>query len=180
MLSPRALVRGIPARAKFAAENSITSLQLLVTKYKSYDVNSAYLFLTIHVSLYMWTFNVCLEWGLLNQFPSFPYFPNFSSLSKHTLTVNYCVYVWQASCGDTCQIWMWFEEYKMHLCKIEHFSHGEINERGFSNPTRGVRQLHVHVALRILNAVIHLKISLSYSWAPFLLTWFNFNLSMNK
>ena len=32
-------------------------------------------------------------WGLLNQFPPFRYFPNFSSLSKHTLTVKYRVYI---------------------------------------------------------------------------------------
>ena len=53
-------------------------------------------------------------WGLLSQFPSLRYFPNLSSLSKHTLPVKYRVYIWQVSpqlsCGDTCQIWMWFEE----------------------------------------------------------------------
>ena len=77
-------------------------------------------------------------WGLLSQFPLFRYFPNFSSLSKNTLTVTYSVYIWQVlpqlSCGDTCQILMWFEESNMYFCKIENFAYGEINEQSFSNP----------------------------------------------
>ena len=77
-------------------------------------------------------------WGLLSQFFPFRYFLNFSSLSKHTLAVKYRVYIWQVSpqlsCGDTCQIWMWFEESNMYFCKIEYFAYGEINERSFSNP----------------------------------------------
>ena len=77
-------------------------------------------------------------WGLLSQFLTFRYFPNFSSLSKHTLAVKYRVWIWQVSpqlsCGDTCQIWMWFEESNMYFCKIENFAYGEINERSFSNP----------------------------------------------
>ena len=44
-------------------------------------------------------------------------------------------YIWQVSpqlsCGDTCQIWMWFRECN----KIEKSTHREINERGFSTPT---------------------------------------------
>ena len=79
-----------------------------------------------------------LVWGLLSQFPPFRYFPNFSSLSKHTLTVTYRVYIWQVSpqlsCGDTCQILMWFDESNMYFCKIENFAYGEIDERSFSNP----------------------------------------------
>ena len=35
-------------------------------------------------------------------------FPNFSALSKHKLTIDYQVYIWQMSpqlgCGCTCQI----------------------------------------------------------------------------
>ena len=77
-------------------------------------------------------------WGLLSQFPPFRYFPNCSSLSKHTLAVKCRVYIWQVSpqlsCGDTCQIWMWFEESNMYSCKIDNFAYGEINERSFSNP----------------------------------------------
>ena len=38
------------------------------------------------------------------------------------------------ACGDTCQIWMWFEESNMYFCEIENFAYGEINERSFSNP----------------------------------------------
>ena len=79
-----------------------------------------------------------LGWGLLSQFPPFRYFPKFSSLSKHTLTVEYRVYIRQVSpqlsCGDTCQIWMSFKESNMYFCKIENFAYGEINERSFCNP----------------------------------------------
>ena len=79
-------------------------------------------------------------WGLLSQFPPFHYFPKFSSLPKHTLTVKYRIYIWQVSpqlsCGDTCQIWMWFKESNMYFCEIENFAYRsrEINKRSFSNP----------------------------------------------
>ena len=77
-------------------------------------------------------------WGLLSRFPPFRYFPNFSALSKHTLDIEYHVYIWQVSpqlsCGDTCQIWKWFKESNRYFWKIEHFAYGEINERSFSNP----------------------------------------------
>ena len=36
-------------------------------------------------------------WGLLSQFPPFHYFPKFSALSKHTLAIEYHVYIWQVS-----------------------------------------------------------------------------------
>ena len=77
-------------------------------------------------------------WGLLRQFPPFRYFANFSALSKQTLAIEYPVYIWQVSpqlsCGDTCQMWTWFEESNMYFCHIENFAYGEINERSFSNP----------------------------------------------
>ena len=54
------------------------------------------------------------------------------------LAIEYYVYIWQVSpqlsCGDTCQIWMWFEESKLHFCHMENFAYGEINEQSFSNP----------------------------------------------
>ena len=40
----------------------------------------------------------------------------------------------QPSCGDICQIWMWFKESNRYFCKIQNFACGEINERNFSNP----------------------------------------------
>ena len=77
-------------------------------------------------------------WGLLSQFPPFRYFPNFSALSKQTLAFEYHVYIWQVSpqlsCGDICQILMWFEKSYMYFCHIENFAYGENNERSFSNP----------------------------------------------
>ena len=77
-------------------------------------------------------------WGLLSQFPPFRHFPIFSSLSKHTLDIEYHVCIWQVSpqlsCGDTCQIWKWFKESNRHFCQVENLAYGEINERSFSNP----------------------------------------------
>ena len=34
-------------------------------------------------------------WGLLNQFSLFRYFQNISAFSKHTLAIEYHVYIWQ-------------------------------------------------------------------------------------
>ena len=54
------------------------------------------------------------------------------------LAIEYHIYIWHASpqlsCGDICQIWMWFEESNMYFCHIENFAYGEINERSLSNP----------------------------------------------
>ena len=81
-------------------------------------------------------------WGLLGRFSPFRYFPHFSLLSKQTLALEYHVYIWQVSpqlsCGDTCQIWMWFRESNRYFCKIENFAYGEISERSFSTPTPGL------------------------------------------
>ena len=75
---------------------------------------------------------------MLSQFPASRCFPNLTSLWKHTLAIEYHVYIWQVSpqpsCGDTCQIWMWFKESKKYFCKIKNVAYGEINEHNFSNP----------------------------------------------
>ena len=77
-------------------------------------------------------------WGLLSQFSPFRYCPHFPILSKQALAIEHCVYIWQVSpqlsCGDTCQIWMWFRESNRYFCRIEKFAYGEISERSFSNP----------------------------------------------
>ena len=77
-------------------------------------------------------------WGLISQFSPFRYFPHFPLFSKQTVAIEYHVYIWQVSsqlsCGDTCQIWMWFRESNWYFCKIENFAYGEISERSFSNP----------------------------------------------
>ena len=76
--------------------------------------------------------------GLISQFPPFRYFPNFSASPKCKLPIDYHIYFWQVSpqlsCGDTCQIWMWYRESNWYFCKIEKFAYGEIDERSFSNP----------------------------------------------
>ena len=54
-----------------------------------------------------------LGWGLLNTYPLFRYFLNFSPSSKCWLPVEYHVHIWQVSpqlsCSDTHQIWKWFK-----------------------------------------------------------------------
>ena len=73
-----------------------------------------------------------LGWGLLSRFAPFRYFPNFSTSPKYMSAIEYHVHIWhvlpQLSCGDTCQIWMWFKECNIYLCKI---AYGEINEWSF-------------------------------------------------
>ena len=77
-------------------------------------------------------------WELLSQFPPFRYFPKFSASWIHALSIECHVYIWhvspQLSCGDTCQIWMWLEEFSRYFRKIENYTYGEINERSLSNP----------------------------------------------
>ena len=55
--------------------------------------------------------------------------------------MEFHVHIWQMlpqlRCGDTCEIWMWFEESNMYFCKIKNFPNGEINKLIFSNPIPG-------------------------------------------
>ena len=48
----------------------------------------------------------------------------------------------QLSCGDTCQIRMWFKECNRYFCEIKNFAYGEIDERSFSNPHPWKQLLH--------------------------------------
>ena len=77
-------------------------------------------------------------WGLLYQFPPFHYFQKFSALFKHIWVIEYHIYIWQVSpqlsCGDTCQIWMWFNKSNSSYGKIKHFAYRVINERSLTNP----------------------------------------------
>ena len=54
------------------------------------------------------------------------------------LDIEYHVYIWQVSpqlsCGDSCQIWMWFKGSNSYIYKVENFAYREINKRSFSNP----------------------------------------------
>ena len=107
---------------------------------------------------------LCQGWGLLSQFLPFRYFPNFSALSKQTLAIEYHVYIWQVSpqlsCGDTCQIWMWFEKSNMYFCHIENFAYGEINERSFSNPHPGHHQHWYWIRRSLFSMVMEMY----YEW----------------
>ena len=48
------------------------------------------------------------------------------------------VHIWQMSpqlsCGDICQIWMWFKNSNMCFCKIENVPNGKYNKWTLSNP----------------------------------------------
>ena len=107
-----------------------------------------------------------LGWGLLSRFPSFRYFPNYSAWSKHTLDIEYHVYIWQVSpqlsCDDTCQIWKWFKESNRYFWKIENFAYGEINERNFSNPhpRAGVKYVFVFANTNTNKAYLYLYLYL--------------------
>ena len=72
----------------------------------------------------------------ISPVPLFSYF--FHYCQNALLAIEYLVYIWQMSpqlsCGDSCQIWMWFKEFNTEICKIENFAYGEINEQDFSNP----------------------------------------------
>ena len=54
------------------------------------------------------------------------------------LAIEYHVHIWQVSpqlsCGDACQILMWYKEPNRYFGRIENLAYGEINERSFSNP----------------------------------------------
>ena len=83
--------------------------------------------------LIQWTGSTEVQgWGLLSQLSPFRYLPHFPLLSKQTLAIEHHVYIWQVSpqlsCGDTCQIWMWFRESNRYFCKIKNFAYGEISE----------------------------------------------------
>ena len=103
-----------------------------------------------------------LGWGLLSQFLPFRYFPNFSALSKQTLAIEYHVYIWQVSpqlsCGDTCQIYMWFEKFNMYFCHIENFAYGEINERNFRNPHSWSGMRNTYTTMVIISRWRHMNV----------------------
>ena len=103
--------------------------------------------------------------GFLSQFPLFRYFPKVSTLSKDTLYIENHVYIWQVStqlsCGDTCQIWMWFKECNGYFCKIENIAYAEINERSFSNThPRSNRMGWLEPKPRILMLIWHATLGL--------------------
>ena len=89
--------------------------------------------------------------GVTKPIFSVPLFSTFPSLSKQTLAIEYRVHIWQVSpqlsCGDTCQIWMWFGESNRYFCKIENFANGEISERSFSNLDNARRIWSLHISM---------------------------------
>ena len=80
----------------------------------------------------------------------FSYIP---TLSKETLVTGYHFYIGQLSCGDTCQIWMWFIECNRYFCKIEKFTFGETNERSFNNPHRWPTAVLICLGLKLPSLV---------------------------
>ena len=134
------------------------SYATMIWKYRLHDA---------HPARELWGMNISSfrvhGWGLLSQFPPFRYFPNFSALSKHTLYIDYHIYIWQISpqlsCGDTCQIWMWFKESNSYFCKVENFAYWEINERALVTTTPDLfarfithHKTHIHQAMSIYSS----------------------------
>ena len=76
--------------------------------------------------------------GVTKPISSIPLFSDFFTIVKHTLDIENHIYIGQVllqlSCGDTCQIWLWFKESKRYIYKIENFDYREINKQRFSNP----------------------------------------------
>ena len=81
----------------------------------------------------------------------FFHFPSFSESSQHLLPVKYHIHVWQMlpqiSCGDTCQIWMWFKEpitYTFTRLKISHTEKLTIFQRTFLNAFSWMKMYELH------------------------------------
>ena len=72
--------------------------------------------------------------GLFSQYISFCHFSDLSSLSRHWTSIDHSLFIWhvspQLSCGDTCQIWMWFKYLTSHFIR----SKISLAERNFSKP----------------------------------------------
>ena len=53
------------------------------------------------------------------------------------LAIEYHVHIWKVSphlsCGETCQIWMWYKESNKYFGRIKNVAYGDINEQGSSN-----------------------------------------------
>ena len=101
---------------------------------------------------------------LLNQFPPFRYFHNFSASPKYMLAIEYHVLIWrvspQFSCNDTCQIWIWCKIYNRYFGRIETFAYVEIQEQSFSNPHRSMvahRYFVVHLPLFVWAWVMRIR-----------------------
>ena len=115
---------------------------------------------------YHWVYGMCghtgLKWGVTKPISSVPLFSEFSSLVKHMLTIEGHVCIWQVSpqlsCGDTCQIWMWFNEFDNHFCK--NFAFREINQRSLSNP-RPWSERQGHSGFQIIFYHINLELGAS-------------------
>ena len=75
--------------------------------------------ITLHISLLHPQTGV----GTTKPDSSDPLFSHFFTLSKHWLSIEYHVHIWQVSlqlsCGDTHQIWKWLKEPSRYYCIIK-------------------------------------------------------------
>ena len=66
-----------------------------------------------------------------------PLFSEFVTMSKtlviYWISLSYLQGSPPLSCGNTCQIWKWFQSFNWYFRKIENYPCGEINEGSFSN-----------------------------------------------
>ena len=83
----------------------------------------------------------CPGVGVTKPISSVPLLSDIFDIVKHTSCIEYHVYIWQVSpqpsCGDTCQIWMWFKEYNGHFCEIEYMLTEKLTNGALITPTPG-------------------------------------------
>ena len=73
--------------------------------------------------------------GVTKPISSVPLFSKFFNIAKYMWIIECHANIWQLlSCGDTCQIWLWFKECQRYFYEIENFACVEIDEWNFSNP----------------------------------------------
>ena len=76
--------------------------------------------------------------GVTKPISSIPFVSYFSAVSKHTLAIEYHVYIWQVSlqlsCGGTCHINV-LQVINEVVLQDPKFGSTEVKEQNFSTPT---------------------------------------------
>ena len=100
-------------------------------------------------------------WGSLCQFPLF-HFSRFCWMIKIILLlIEYHIHIWQVSqqgsCGDTCQMKIWCQDYDRRFCNIRKFPNGEIKEWWFNNSHPWCRLWATHLSTEVIVAISYLR-----------------------
>ena len=79
------------------------------------------------------------RWGYLSNLLCSVFSPFFSEWPKHWLLIEYHIHISQVSlqlsCGDTCEIWMWFKGSDWYFCKSNISPDKNIDEQSLVIPT---------------------------------------------